>query len=194
MMIAEALSAELKKIIKKGDHEGFLSLINEHGIKAADHLYGKRESSCWPLIQLILNDAFTTANTYGKLKMAHHLVQNGADLNDLRPYGASILSCLLDQHYYLKDTKAKYEVYVQTLVFALELTRQASIDVNATARPNDFGILDTAAKVYNFHEDHQNEELAKIARHIVTELLAKGAKLQKDKKEYTERIQLLCSD
>lgn len=183
MMIDESTSLELKKAIKSGDYENFISFVNNFNINASDHFYGKRESSCWPLIQFTLDNAFTNNNHNGRLKIANYLVKNGADLNDSRPYGSSVLYILLCQHYYLKDTKVKYDVYLLTLIFALELVRQKSIDVNIK-----FQCLEQAISVYYFHLDNNNLELAKISRQIVLELLQKGAKYLDDRKEYIELI------
>lgn len=185
-MIDESTSIELKKVIKRGDYESFISFVNNFNINASDHFYGKRESSCWPLIQFTLNNAFTNNNHNGRLKIANYLVKNGADLNDSRPYGSSVLYVFLSQHFYLKDTNAKYDVYLLTLMFALELVRQKSIDVNIK-----FQCLEQAIWIYYFHLDNNNLELVKISRQIVLELIQKGAKYLDDRKEYLKLIQEL---
>lgn len=186
MMIDEKTSLELKKAVKSGDYESFISLVTNANIKASDHFYGKVERNCWPLIQYTLNNAFTNNNLQGRLKIANYLVKNGADLNDSRPYGSSALYLLLCQHFYLKDTKAKYDVYLLTLMFALELVRQEHIDVNIK-----FQCLEQAIRVYFFHLDDNNVELVKVSRQIVLELIQKGAKYLDDRKEYLALIQEL---
>lgn len=187
-MINETTSLELKKAIKNGDFESFVLLMNNNSINANDHFYGKKESSCWPLIQFALDNAFTNKNHLGRLKIADYLVKNGADLNDLRPYGASVIYSFLCQHYYLKDTRATYDVYLLTLVFALELIRQESMEV---APNKKFDILEQAMHVYSFHLDNNNEELLKLSRQIAVELLQKGAKYLGDDDDYIEIIQEL---
>lgn len=183
MMIDEMTSLELKKIVKSGDYESFISLMDNAKINVSDYFFGKRETSCWPLLQFTLDNAFSNNNFHGRLKIADYLVKNGAALNDSRPYGSSVLYILLCQHYYLKDTKSKYDVYVLTLMFALELVRQKSIDVNIK-----FQCLEQAIRVYYFHLDGNNLELVKISRQIVLELIQKGAKYLDDRKEYIELI------
>ncbi len=184
MMINKELSIILKKIILKGNYTEFISFINENNIPADSILFGKRESTCWPLIQVALSTSFTNANYKGKIQIASHLLKNGADINDLRPYGASVLYSYLLENYYLKDN-AKFEVYALMLVYSLELVRNESIDLNATKRENDFGILDAALLVYEFHERKNQSEFIRISKQIVLELVNKGAKLQKELKEYS---------
>lgn len=128
---------------------------------------------------MTLDNPLSNSNCVERLKIANYLAKNGANLNALRPYGASVLYCFLQQHYYLKDTRSKYEVYLQTLIFALELVRQNSIDVNASTRANDFCILDSATYIQQMHAENNNEELAKIGAQICLELIAKGAKTLK---------------
>jgi hypothetical protein len=99
------------------------------------------------------------------------------------------LTSFLNQHYYLKDTKAKYEVYLHTLIFALEMVRQKTLDVNLLEKKY-LGILDAAFKVFDFHMDSNNEELIKISFVIIKELMDKGAKLENPLDSYSKEIQL----
>lgn len=188
MIIDESTSLELKKIIKNGDYESFISFVDNFNIDVSDHFYGKKESSCRPLIQFTMDNTFTNKNIHGRIKIADYLVKNGADLNDSRPYGSSVLYTLLCQHYYLKDTKVNYEVYLLTSTFALELVRQKSIDVNIK-----FQCLEQAIRIYYFHLDNNNPELVKISRQIVLELIQKGAKYLDNRKEYIDLIHELTS-
>jgi len=187
MILEEEISKELIKIIKIGDFDAFKLLISNQGIDVSSKLYGKRESSCWPLLQKTLNDSFTNRNYLGRLKIANYIIKNGGDINDPAPYNCSCLTSFLDQHYYLKDTKATYDVYLHTLIFALEMVRQESINVNLLEKTT-FGILDSAFRVFDFHTDSNNQELIKISFVIIRELMEKGAKLENPSDSHSKEI------
>lgn len=189
MILEEEISKDLIKVIKKGDFDTFKTLVLDNSIDVSSKLYGKRENSCWPLLQKTLNDSFTNKNYLGRLKIANYIIKNGGNINDTAPYKCSCLTSFLDQHYYLKDTKANYDVYLQTLIFALEMVRQDSINVNLLEKTS-FGILDSAFRVFDFHTDSDNEELIKISFVIISELMSKGAKLENPLNSYSKEIML----
>jgi hypothetical protein len=189
MILEEKISNDLKKIIKKGDFDAFKTIISDNSIHVSSKLYGKRESSCWPLLQKTLNDSFTNRNYLGRLEIANYIIKNGGNINDTAPYKCSSLTSFLNQHYYLKDTKATYEVYLHTLIFVLEIVRQDTLDVNFLEK-RSFGILDAAFRVFDFHTDSNNEELIKVSFVIIKELMDKGAKLEDPLDSYSKGIKL----
>jgi hypothetical protein len=144
-------------------------------VEPSSHLFAKRPSDRWPLLKRAIGEGFNNRNTKGRLEIANHLVKNGADLNDLSPWGYPPLTILLNEHYNLRTSKAKYDVFILTLTFALEMVRQDSLDVNCYKKETS-GILNAAIEVWEYHTRAENQKLEKIARTVVKELLDRGAK------------------
>jgi len=175
LLLDEIISIELKKVIKKGDFDRFKQLMITHKIDASSHLFAKRRSSAWPLLKKALGEAFSNRNYLGCLKIANYLIQAGANINDNAPYDFPPLTCLLNQYYFLRNTKAKYEVFMHTLAFALELARQKDLDIYLLKKKST-GLLDAAIRVYDYQTKTVHEDLQKLTLAIIKELLAKGAK------------------
>ncbi len=175
--ICEAVSLELKKILKKGDLEGFKALVKSNNIKLDQRLFAKRKGDQWPLLNRVLDGDFSNRNFKGRFEIANYLIESGVDINDSAPYGCSPLCTVLNEHYYLRTSKAKYDVYLYTLVLALEMVRNEKVDVSKLTRAS-FGILDAAHQVVDIHDEKEQPELHKIASQIVKELVAKGTELE----------------
>jgi hypothetical protein len=168
------ISAELQGAIIDADFERFRHLMESNKIDPSSFLFSKARKLSSPLLQKAIDGKYTNKNCESRLKIVRYLLEACADVNVTAPFGMSSFGAMLHLNHCLDTTTAKYEVYLFTLVTALDMLRNFNADANVLS-DNLSSYLDQCVALHRKYVNWKQEDLAKASSKLVELLLQKGA-------------------